>query len=126
MADHMRSELACEALLMAIGNRDTEAGLMVHSDIGSQYSSKKFRRLLSDNEFIASMSRRAQCWDNAVAESFFHTLKTENVFHKKYPTREVAKQDIFEYIEVFYNRQRMHSSNDYLSPVEFESHSMAA
>ncbi len=71
MADHMRSELACEALLMAIGNRDTEAGLMVHSDIGSQYSSKKFRRLLSDNEFIASMSRRAQCRDNAVAESFF-------------------------------------------------------
>ncbi len=126
MDDNMRTELVCEALLMAIGNRDAKAGLMIHSDRGSQYSSKKFRQLLSNNDFIVSMSRRAQCWDNAVAESFFHTLKTENVFHKKYLTREAAKQDIFEYIEVFYNRQRMHSNNDYLSPVEFESLAMAS
>ena len=72
------------------------------------------------------MSRKAQCWDNAVAESFFHTLKTEQVFHQHYATREEAKQAIFEYIEVFYNRQRLHSSNDYLSPEAFEKQCLAA
>ena len=106
MQDHLKSSLVCDALQMAIGSRQSAPGLMVHSDRGSQYASHAFRQLLHDHQFVASMSRRAQCLDNAVAESFFKTLKTEEVFQKRYSTREQAKQAIFDYIEVFYNRQR--------------------
>ena len=126
MQEHMKSSLVCQALEMAIGSRKPAAGLLVHSDRGSQYASNVFRQLLQDHQCVPSMSRKAQCWDNAVAESFFHTLKTEQVFHKHYATREEAKHAIFDYIEVFYNRQRLHSSNDYLSPEAFEKQAMAA
>lgn len=125
MQAHMKSSLVCDALRMALSARSTAPGLMIHSDRGSQYTSDAFQHLLHDHQFVASMSRKAQCWDNAVAESFFHTLKTEQVFHQHYATREEAKQAIFEYIEVFYNRQRLHSSNDYLSPEAFEQQFLA-
>ena len=126
MQEHMKSSLVCEALQMAIGSPTTAPGLIIHTDRGSQYASHAFGQLLHNHQFVASMSRKAQCWDNAVAESFFHTLKTEQVFHQHYATREEAKQAIFEYIEVFYNRQRLHSSNDYLSPEAFEKQCLAA
>jgi putative transposase len=90
-------------------------GLISHTDRGSQYASKSHRRLLAEYGIRQSMSRRGDCWDNAVAESFFHTLKVELTHHEQYKTREEAKQS-----EVFYNRLRMHSTNDYLSPVEYE------
>ena len=120
MQDHMKSELVCDALKMAIGARQTAPGLMIHTDRGSQYASHAFQQLLQKHQFVSSMSRKAQCWDNAVAESFFRSLKTEEVFQQRYSTHEQAKQAIFDYIEAFYNRQRLHSSNDYLSPVDFE------
>ena len=91
-----------------------------HTDRGSQYASYAHRDLLEKHGIIQSMNRKGNCWDNAVAESFFHTLKTELVYHEVYETRAQANQSIFEYIEVFYNRQRMHSSNNNLSPVEYE------
>ena len=99
---------------------------MVYSDRGSQYASKKFLDLLAENGFVCSMSRKGDCWDNAPAESFFHTLKTELTNHTRYQTREEAKKDIFEYIEVFYNRQRRHSTIGYLSPAVYEALGRAA
>ncbi len=93
---------------------------MVHSDRGSQYASNKFQDLLEERDFVCSMSRKGDCWDNAPAESFFHTLKRELVNHFRFKTREEAKQMIFEYIELFYNRQRSHSSIGYLSPKMYE------
>lgn len=121
MDDNMQSKLVNDALLMAIVNRRPKTeGLIWHTDQGSQYASDSHRELLKDFGIIQSMSRRGNCWDNAVAESFFHSLKTELINHRKYKTREEAKTEIFEYIEVFYNRERIHSSNDYMSPEEFE------
>ncbi|WP_419607940.1 IS3 family transposase, partial [Thiolapillus sp.] len=96
-------------------------GLIWHTDRGSQYASDSHRKILKQHGVIQSMSRKGNCWDNAVAESFFHTLKTELTHHCKFKTREEAKQEIFEYIEVFYNRIRLHSTNDYLSPVDYEN-----
>jgi len=116
----MRAELVNNALLMAIWKRKPARGLLWHTDRGSQYASDSHRALLKEHGIIQSMSRKGNCWDNAVSESFFHTLKTELIHHHKFKTREEAKQAIFEYIEIFYNRVRMHSANDYLSPVEFE------
>ncbi len=120
MADHMRAQLVNSALLMAIWKRKPKRGLLSHSDRGCQYASISHRSILKEHGIKQSMSRKGNCWDNAVSESFFHTLKTELVHHVKYKTKEQAKQSIFEFIEVFYNRLRMHSTNDYLSPVEFE------
>ena len=120
MADNMRTELVNDALLMAIWKRKPKKGLLWHTDRGSQYASDSHRKLLKQHGIKQSMSRKANCWDNAVSESFFHSLKTECVNHECYQTREQAKASIFDYIEVFYNRQRLHSSNRYLSPVEFE------
>ena len=120
MADHMRTELVNEALLMAIWKRKPKKGLLWHTDRGSQYASDCHRTLLKLHGIQQSMSRKANCWDNAVSESFFHSLKTECVNHERYATREAAKASLFDYIEVFYNRQRLHSSNGYLSPVAFE------
>jgi transposase InsO family protein len=121
MASHMRAELANKALLMALWQRKPKAGLLSHTDRGSQYASESHRQILKDHGIVQSMSRKGNCWDNAVSESFFHTLKTEWVHHINYKTREEAKQSIFKYIETFYNRTRMHSANDYMSPVEFEN-----
>jgi len=122
MDDNMQSKLVNDAMLMAIINRRPKTeGIIWHTDQGSQYSSDSHRSLLRDFGIIQSMSRKGNCWDNAVSESFFHTLKTEMVNHRKFKTIEEAKHEIFEYIEVFYNRIRLHSANDYLSPIEFES-----
>lgn len=120
MASHMRAELAIDALDMAVLHRNPSRGLTFHSDRGVQYASAAFREKLKGYEMIQSMSRKGNCWDNAPAESFFSTLKMEEVYHKKYRTREEARQSIFEYIEVFYNRQRSHSFLDYTSPAKYE------
>ena len=120
MSDRMTATLVTDSLEMALWKRRPLAGLLVHSDRGSQYASGRYQQLLSDNGFICSMSRKGNCWDNAVAESFFHTLKTELIHHEDFQTREEAQQAIFEYIEVFYNRQRKHSTNGYLAPFVYE------
>jgi len=126
MADNMRTPPVNDALIMAIWKRKPKKGLLWHTDRGSQYASDSHRKLLKQFGIQQSISRKGNCWDNAVSESFFHTLKTECVNHERYPTREEAKKSIFDYIEVFYNRQRLHSSNGYLSPVEFEKQLKAA
>ena len=94
---------------------------MVHSDQGIQYASRDYRQLITQYHLTQSMSRRANCWDNAVAESFFATLKKQAVHGERFLTREAAKQQIFEYIECYYNHVRRHSTNGWLSPVDFES-----
>lgn len=120
MDGNMKAELVNNALLMAIWQRKPQAGLVWHTDRGSQYASDSHRNILAQHYITQSMSRKGDCWDNAVAESFFHTLKTELTNSCKFKTREEAKHTIFEYIEVFYNRIRIHSTNNYLSPVEYE------
>lgn len=120
MDDNMRVSLVNDALEMAIKRRSPQAGLIWHTDRGSQYASYSHKNLLQEHGIVQSMSRKGNCWDNAVAESFFHSLKTEFTNHEMFETRAKANEMIFEYIEVFYNRQRMHSSNNYLSPVEYE------
>ena len=121
MDEWMKTDLVANALTMAYKRRNPGTGLLHHSDRGSQYASEDYQKLIKSYGMQASMSRKGDCWDNAPMESFFHTLKTELTHHKKYRTREEARRDIFEYIEVFYNRQRLHSSLGYKSPAEFES-----
>ena len=121
MDKNMTSTLVNDALFMALKTRSPEKGLVWHTDRGSQYASDSHREVLKEYGIIQSMRRRGNCYDNAVAESFFHSLKTELTHHMKFETRSQANQAIFEYIEVFYNRQRLHSSNNYLSPVDFEN-----
>jgi len=125
MARRITRQLAIDALNMAIKNGCVESGLIHHSDRGFQYASNEFQTLLKANEIRCSMSRKGDCWDNAVAESFFHTLKVELIHGKTYNTRQEAKTAIFEYIEVFYNRQRRHSYLGYLSPDEYEKKNVA-
>ena len=126
MDERMKAKLVNDALLMAIWKRKPKEGLIWHTDRGSQYASNRHRKILSDHNILQSMSRKGNCWDNAVSESFFHSLKTELTHHRQFKTREEAKQAIFEYIEVFYNRERLHSANDYLSPVDYEMQQKAA
>jgi len=122
MSDRIEAILVEKALLMAIWNRKPARGytLMHHSDRGSQYASKSFQSILKLHKIKCSMSRKGNCWDNAVAESFFSILKTELVYACTFKTREEARLYIFEYIEVFYNKERLHSSLGYKSPVQFE------
>jgi transposase InsO family protein len=120
MDDKMKVSLVNDALKMALRTRNPQKGLIWHTDRGSQYASYEHKDLLKNHGIVQSMSRKGNCLDNAVAESFFHTLKTELTHHQIYHTKKQAKQSIFEYIEIFYNRERMHSANDNLSPVEFE------
>jgi putative transposase len=120
MDDHLRTELPLAALNMAISTRRPGPNLIHHSDRGVQYASADYRTALQSASMQASMSRRADCWDNAPMESFFHTLKTEQVYHQQYATRSQAKSDIFAYIEGFYNRTRRHSSIGYKAPIEIE------
>ncbi len=120
MADNMKTTLVNDALNMAIKYRNPPKGLLWHTDRGSQYASYEHKDLLKKYGIVQSMSRKGNCWDNAVAESFFHTLKTELTHHEIFYTKAQANQKIFEYIEIFYNRERMHSTNNNLSPVEFE------
>lgn len=126
MAEHMRTKLVNDALLMAIWKRKPAKGLLWHTDRGSQYASESHRALLKQYGICQSMSRKGNCWDNAVSESFFHTLKTELIYHQTYRHRDEAKRAVFEYIEVFYNRERLHSANGYLSPVDYELQQNAA
>jgi putative transposase len=120
MAAHMRAELVNQALSMALSQRQPVAGLIMHTDRGSQYGAESYRQLLTQHGIQPSMSRKGNCWDNAVAESFFHTLKTELIYLEDFDTREQAQTAVFEYIEVFYNRQRCHSANGYLAPLVYE------
>src|SRR5262245_6695412 len=106
MADHMRAELVNHALSMAIWQRQPAAGLIMHTDRGSQYSADSYRQLLRQHGIEPSMSHKGHCWDNAVAESVFHTLKSVLIYLEEYDTHEAAQTAVFEYIEVFYNRQR--------------------
>jgi len=120
MANHMRAELVNQALSMALCQRQPAAGLIMHTDRGSQYGADSYRQLLIRHAIQPSMSRKGNCWDNAVAESFFHTLKTELIYLEDFDTHEQAQTAVFEYIEVFYNRQRCHSANGYLAPLVYE------
>lgn len=120
LQDRMTSKLVSDALLMAICRRKPLTGLIFHSDRGSQYCSPHFQDLLKAHKIISSMSRKGDCWDNAVMESFFGSLKSERINVKNYRTRGAAKQDIVVWIEMFYNSKRRHSYLGYVSPREFE------
>lgn len=120
VSSRITDELVVGALNKAISARKPKEGLVVHSDRGSQYTGYEYRKLLSKHGFIQSMSGAGNCYDNAVAESFFHTIKTESVSFEKYQTRAQAKTSLFDYIELFYNRERRHSKLGYLSPWKYE------
>ena len=120
MSNRITGDLTQNALNQAIGRRNPSAGLIHHSDRGSQYASGDYQILLQKNEIIPSMSRKGDCWDNAVAESFFHTLKVEKINRFRFKTRDEAKREIFKYIEMYYNRKRIHSSLGYKSPFDYE------
>jgi putative transposase len=120
MSERNDTKLVVDALMMAKLRRGKLNDVIVHSDQGSTYASGEYRKLLKENNMLCSMSRKGECYDNAVAESFFGTLKTELVDDEDYRTRAQAKQSLFEYIEVFYNRQRRHSYLGYESPIEYE------
>jgi putative transposase len=126
MGTRLTVELAEHALIMALVNRHPRAGLLHHSDRGSQYAATSYQQVLTTHGMIPSMSRTGNCWDNACVESFFGTLKRELVYHRHYATREEATQDIFEYIEVFYNQRRRHSTLAYDSPGEYEARTAVA
>jgi putative transposase len=117
----MSRQLVCDALTMALWRRGFPRGVLFHSDRGSQYCSNDYQKMLKSFGFICSMSRKGNCWDNAVAESFFHSIKTELIYTERYATREIAKQSIFQYIEVYYNRVRRHSTNGSIAPEVFEN-----
>ena len=117
---HMRDSLICDALDMAIARRKVPDGLIVHSDRGVQYRSHSYRQKLLDYGCQISMSRKGNCWDNAIVESFFSRLKVECIYPSNYKSVDQAKSDIFEYIEIFYNRKRRHSAIGHISPMQFE------
>lgn len=121
LRERMTSELVCDALDAAVRAREPAPDLVFHSDRGSQYASRAFRRRLWRYRMCQSMSRKGDCWDNAVSESFFASLKKELVRDAPYATRAAARADVFEYIEVFYNRRRAHSHLNYESPIQFEA-----
>jgi putative transposase len=120
MGDRLTAELALSALRMALACRQPEAGLLHHSDRGVQYASKEYRALLTEHGAISSMSRKGNCWDNAPVESLFRSLKTELVHGERYQTRDEARHSIFEWIEVDYNRQRLHETLGHVTPAEYE------
>ena len=122
MGDRLQTDLVTSALKQALQHRNVKGDLMHHSDRGSQYTSNEFKALTNRHGIKLSMSAKGRCYDNAVVESFFHTLKTEHVNFCNYRIREEAQNSIFEYIEIFYNRKRLHSTIGYLSPEEFENH----
>ena len=121
MSCRMESALATQALSMALWRRRMPRGVIVHSDRGSQYCSEKYRSLLLKHDLFCSMSGKGNCYDNAVAESFFHTLKVEAIHGEHFSTRDEMRRTIFEYIEVDYNRNRRHSANGHISPKAFEA-----
>ena len=125
MDKRMKAALGCDALQMALWRRRMPKGVIVHSDRGSQYCSKQYQALLAKHDLICSMSGKGNCYDNACAESFFHTLKVEMVHGESFATREDMRRAVFEYIEVDYNRTRRHSANGYISPVALENKMVA-
>jgi transposase InsO family protein len=120
MANHMRAELVTQALAMATSQRQPAAGLIMHTDRGSQYGADSYRQFLTQHGIQPSMSRKGNCWDNAVAESFFHTLKTALIYLEDFDTHEQAQTAVFAYLAVFYNRQRWHAAKGYLAPLAYE------
>lgn len=120
MDKRINKNLVCNALMMALFKRKYPKGVVVHSDRGSQYCSNKYLKIIERFKLIGSMSRRGNCWDNAIAESFFHTLKVELINQNNYGTRELAKRSVFQYIEAYYNQKRSHSAIDYRTPYEVE------
>lgn len=120
MSTCLKKELVCDALTMALFRRKFPKGIIVHSDRGSQYCSYEYRKMLNRHQLIGSMSRKGNCWDNAPAESFFHTLKVELIQENVFSDRDEAKRQIFSYIESYYNNKRIHSSIDYKTPHEME------
>jgi len=120
LRERLTKELVIGALNMALKQRNLSADLLLHSDQGSQYASELYQLLLLKHGILCSMSGKGNCWDNAVIESFYRTLKVELIYQNKYETRRQAQRDIFEYIEIFYNRERLHSSIGYCSPEEYE------
>lgn len=126
MSKRINGQLVHDALDMAINQRETNQGMLVHSDQGSQYTAQSYREKLREHGMVCSMSRKGECHDNAVAESFFHTLKEELVYDADYKTHNEARQSIFKYIELFYNRKRRHSYLNYKAPFQYESMARAA
>ena len=120
MAPHMRTELVCEALTMAQGQRNPTAGVLLHSDRGSQYASDAYQALLAQHGIVCSMSRKGNCWDNAPMERFFLSLKMERVWRRDYANQEEARRDVADYLMTFYNQKRLSSTLGYMSPAEFE------
>ena len=120
MSNRMKKELVCDTLLMALWRRSFPKNVIVHSDRGSQYCSDKYQKLLSDNHLLCSMSGKGNCYDNSAMERFFHSLKVECLYDEYFLTREDAKQTLFEYVETYYNRERRHSTIQYMSPDEYE------
>jgi transposase InsO family protein len=126
MSERMTRSLVMDAFMLAVKRRNPPPGLIHHSDRGSQYASGDFQKVLAQYGAICSMSRKGNCWDNAAAESFFALLKRALIFHNHYETRAEARQDIFDYIERFYNRKRIHSSLGYRTPFEVDQLKLAA
>lgn len=126
MSTRITKELVLSAIIQAIGRRKPNSGLIFHSDRGSQYASYEVGKLLQKHQIIQSMSKKGDCYDNAVAEAFFATLKLELVYPDFFETRLEARSEVFEYIEIFYNRQRLHSTLNYMSPLQFEKVNPAA
>lgn len=126
MSERISADLVCQALQSAYWQRKPAAGLIMHTDRGSQYASHRYHKLIRDFQMTASMSRKANCWDNAAMESFFKTLKVERIYQLTYPTRSQARQDIVDWIEGYYNRYRMHSAINYQTPLAAESGRLAA
>ena len=120
MSHRIDRQLVIDALRMAVNNRHPPPGLLHHSDRGSQYASGDYQELLKDHGMTCSMSRKGNCWDNAVMESSYRSIKAELIYHEEFPAREDARRAIFEYIEVSYNRVRRHSTLGYLSPLQYE------
>jgi putative transposase len=125
MSERMTAQLVCDALQMALWRRRMPSGVIVHSDRGSQYCSAAYQTLIRKHGLLCSMSAKGCCYDNACAESFFHTLKVEVTHGERFATREGMRQTVFEYIEVDYNRTRRHSANGYISPEAFEAQRVA-
>lgn len=120
MSERMTATLVCDALKMAVFRRHRPRNVIVHSDRGSQYCSREHRQLLNEHGLVCSMSKKGDCYDNAAMESWNHSLKVEAIHGERFVTREQARIQVFDYIEIYYNRQRLHSTLGYLSPVEFE------
>jgi transposase InsO family protein len=125
MSDRMKATLVCDALTMALFRRGSPRGVIVHSDRGSQYCSRRFQRLIKNHGLLCSMSKRGDCYDNACAESFFHSFKIELTYGARYGTREQLRREVFQYIETYYNVVRRHSALGNISPVAFEARKVA-